>query len=63
MGGAELARVECEKDVGVMVHRSLKPSMQCTRARGRANLMLGQLTRAVGYRDKRTFLRLYSVYV
>ena len=29
----------------------------------KANLVLGQLSRAVTYRDKTTFIRLYQVYV
>ena len=63
MGGRVLEAVESEKDVGVIIHQSLKPSMQCARAAGRANAILGQLSRAVSYRDKDTFLKLYKVYV
>ena len=63
MGGTKLEAVEYEKDVGVLVHQSLKPSMQCARAAGRANAILGQLSRAITYRDKDTFLKLYKVYV
>ena len=63
MGGRVLETVEYEKDVGVIVHKSLKPTMQCARAANRANAILGQLSRAVSYRDKDTFMRLYKVYV
>ena len=63
MGGQVLEEVESEKDVGVMIHQSLKPSLQCTRAAERANQVLGQLSRAVSYRDKQTFMKLYKVYV
>ena len=63
MGGQVLEEVESEKDVGVMIHQSLKPSLQCTRAAERANQVLGQLSRAVSYRDKQTFLKLYKVFV
>ena len=63
MGGNALEAVEYEKDVGVIVHQTLKPSMQCARAAARANGILGQLSRAVSYRDKSTFLKLYKVYV
>ena len=63
MEGRVLEGVESEKDVGVIVHQSLKPSMQCAKAAGRANAILGQLSRAVSYRDKDTFLKLYKVYV
>lgn len=37
--------------------------LQCAKAATRANQVLGQLARAVGYRDKDTFLNLYCVYV
>ena len=53
MGGQVLETVESEKDVGVMVHQSLKPSLQCTRAADKANQVLGQLSRVVTYRDSR----------
>ena len=63
MGGGELEEVDFEKDVGVLIHRSLRPSMQCAKAAKKANSVLGQLTRAVSYRDKDTFISLYSTYV
>ena len=63
MGGSVLEAVEYKKDVGVIVHQSMKPSMQCARAAARANGILGQLSRAVSYRDKCTFLKQYKVYV
>ena len=63
MGGRALDKVESEKDVGVLVHKSLKPSLQCAKAAGKANQVLGQLARAVTYRDKQTFLKLFTVYV
>ena len=46
-----------------MIHHTLKPSLQCAKASARANQVLGQLARGVGYRDKVTFLELYRVYV
>ena len=58
-----LEAVDSEKDVGVVIHKSLKPSLQCAKAAVKANLVLGQLSRAVTYRDKTTFIRLYQVYV
>ena len=63
MGGVQLASIQEEKDVGVIIHSSLKPSLQCAKAAARANQVLGQLARGVGYRDKVTFLQLYRVYV
>ena len=63
MNGVKMEEVEVEKDVGVMVASSLKPSQQCTAASGKANGVLGQISRAVNYRDKKTFMQLYKVYV
>ena len=42
LGEDELKSVEFEKDVGVIVHHSLKPHMQCSRAAARANAVLGR---------------------
>ena len=50
-----------EKDVGVLIHRNLRPSLQCVQAAKRANSVLGQLSRAVSYRDKETFMSLYTI--
>ena len=44
--------MEQEKDAGVTIHNSMKPTMQCAKAASKAT-----------YRDKMTFLRLYSMYV
>ena len=63
MHGEQLEEVEKEKDVGVLVSSDLKPSLQCSSASGKANGVLGQITRAVNYRDKKTFVQLYKVYV
>ena len=38
----------------MLVHQSLKPSMQCARAAAWANAVLGQLSRAIPFRDKNT---------
>ena len=37
LGGVDLASVEEEKDVGVMIHHTLRPLLQCTKANARAN--------------------------
>ena len=63
MNGVKMEEVVVEKDVGVMVANTLKPSQQCSSAAGKANGVLGQISRAVNYRDKKTFLQLYKVYV
>ena len=63
MNGQDMEEVETEKDVGVLVTTTLKPSQQCSAAAGKANGVLGQISRAVKYRDKKTFVQLYKVYV
>ena len=62
-GNGELAVTTQEKDVGVIISDCLKPSVQCAEAAKKANRVLGQITRAISYRDKFTFARLYKVYV
>ena len=59
MGSAALSPSEYEKDLGVLVHKSAKPSVQVAVA----NQVLGQLLRAFTYRDKVTFVNLYKIYV
>ena len=63
MGGKVLEEVEFEKDVGVLIHRSFKPSLQCAQAANKANSVLGQLSRGISFRDKDTFISLYKTYV
>ena len=55
--------VDFEKDVGVLIHKSFRPSMQCAKAAKKANSVLGQLCRGIGYRDRDTFIGLYTTYV
>ena len=62
-GEEHLEVTEVEKDVGVMISRILKPSLQCAAAAKKANQVLGQMARSITYRDKYTFTRLYKVYV
>ena len=62
-GDGKLEVAEEEKDVGVIVTATLKPSLQCAKAAKKANQVLGQMSRGITYRDKYTFTRLYKVYV
>ena len=62
-GGGLLEATEEEKDVGVIISNTLKPSLQCANAAKKANQVLGQMARSITYRDKFTFTRLYKVYV
>jgi hypothetical protein len=61
--GSVLESVVEEKDVGVIIHNSLKPSAQCAKAAKKANQVLGQMARAFHYRDRVTWVRLYKTYV
>jgi hypothetical protein len=63
MNGEVLAEVEAERDIGVTVHKSLKPSQQCAKAAGTARAVLGQITRAFHFRDRYTFVKLFKTYV
>ena len=63
MSGAVLQEVEEEKDVGVTVHRSLKPARHCQKAAGMATGVLKQLAKNFHYRDRYTFRKLYIQYV
>ena len=55
--------VEEERDIGVLIHRSLKPSKQCKKAAATAGAVLKTITRNFHYRDRNVFLRLYKQYV
>ena len=60
--GTVLEVVTEEKDIGVVVSNTLKPSAQCAKAAKKANAILGQMSRAFHYRDN-VFVRLYKSYV
>ena len=62
-GGVVLENVAIEKDIGVMIHESLKPSQQCFKAAAKGNQILGQITKSFHYRDKDTWIPLYKTYV
>ena len=63
MNGQVLETTRAEKDIGVMVQDDLKPSLHCAKVAAKANGVLGQLSRAVLYRDSNTYIKLYLVYV
>ena len=63
MGGHPLEASKQEKDLGVLIDDSLKPSAQCAKAASKANLVLGQLTRGCTWRDPENLTNLYKVYV
>src|SRR6218665_3688619 len=49
-----------ERDLGVIMHRSAKPSRQCAEASKKANSTVGMIRRTIVTRDKDTILRLYK---
>jgi len=63
MNGIKLTTTEEEKDVGVLIHSSLKPSRQCEKAAMTASGVLGQVTRNFHFRDRHVFVQLYKQYV
>jgi ribonucleases P/MRP protein subunit RPP40 len=63
INGTNLSVVDEEKDVGVVIHKSLKPARQCERAAATATGVLMQLAKCFHYRDRNIFLRLYQQYV
>jgi Reverse transcriptase (RNA-dependent DNA polymerase) len=63
MGGSVLEKTVEEKDLGVIVTDRLKPSAQCAQAARTAQAVLGQISRAFQYRDRRVFMQLYKQYV
>ena len=60
MGGEELAETEEERDLGVLVHESLKPANQCQTAAKNANRVLGLINKSFHYRTKCTLIPLYK---
>jgi hypothetical protein len=63
MNGVKLGTTEEEKDVGVYVDPTLKPSNHCKKVVEKARAILNQITKNFHYRDKHTFLRLYKQYM
>src|SRR6218665_583297 len=60
MGGKVLKVSEEERYLGVIMHRSAKPSRQGAEASKKANSTLGMIRRTIVTRDKDTILRLYK---
>ena len=61
--GTILCNDDHEKDVGVYISTTLKPSLNCQNAANKANSVLGQMSRSVTYRDRITWIKLYKQYV
>ena len=63
MEGQQLESTEVERDIGVMMTSALKTSAQCAKAAQTGQAVLGQILRAIHYRDRHVFVRLYVQYV
>jgi hypothetical protein len=63
MNGVQMQTTECEKDIGVYMHASLKPSVQIAECVKKANRALGMLLRCYTFRDRVHYIRLYKQYV
>jgi hypothetical protein len=59
MNGQQLGKRDEERDIGVTVTRSLKPTAQCMKAARTASTVLGQISRALHFRDRHVFIRLH----
>ena len=59
MSGKKLMVVEEEKDIGVTIHSSLKPSKHCKRVADTANAVLRQLTKNFHFRNWHICKKLY----
>jgi hypothetical protein len=63
MAGTVLEKSREEKDLGVIVQDTVKQAAQCAKAAKTAQSVLGQITRAFRYRDRKVYLQLYKQYV
>jgi Reverse transcriptase (RNA-dependent DNA polymerase) len=63
MAGAVLEKTREEKDLGVLISDNLKPADQCAQIAKTAQIVLGQISRAFQYRDKKVLVQLYKQYV
>jgi hypothetical protein len=63
MNGNQLATTDNEKDLGIYVSSTAKPSFQCAQAAKKANQILGQIMRSFKCRDKDSIVKLYTSYV
>ena len=63
MGSHTVTASNREEDLGIQIADNLRPSAQCAAAAKRANSVLGQMSRALSYRDRNTFLSLYKSHV
>jgi hypothetical protein len=63
MDGQVLEETTDERDIGVTMTKTMKPSTQCAKAARTAQTVLSQVTRAFHYRDRHIFVCLCMQYV
>ena len=63
MNGKQLAKVEQEKDLGVVISSDLKPSKQCSEVVKTANKLIGFIGRSFEFRTEEIILNLYNALV
>ena len=63
MDGVRLGVVEEEKDLGVWMESTMKPTRQCEAAAKQANAVLGLIAKSFHYRSAKTLVPLYKTFV
>ena len=63
MGGSNLESIAVERDLGILIHESLKPSVHCATAVKKANMVLGQIRRTFTFSDREILVRLHKMFV
>ena len=60
LGNTELKETTEEKDLGVLINKSLKVSSQCAAAAKKGNRALGMIKRNFAYKSREVVLKLYK---
>ena len=63
MFGSDTPKATEEKDVGVLISDTLRPSHHCCEIARKASAILYQISRSFHYRDKYILVKLYKTYV
>ena len=63
MNGRNISSSSEQKDLGVIISDSCKPSLQCAAAAKKANMTLGRINRAFTCYTKEVMLQIYKVFV
>ena len=60
LGDEVVTTDEKEKDLGVIIHQTLKSNSECVAAANSANRTLGMINRTIVNKDSKTLLKLYQ---